>query len=120
MLGVIGLVAVIVGAYFAYKTANDNGRSGPLWAFITIAIGLGFQLVIPVLIGMVIGIVYVASGTPVDELQDKITGPTLVIGIIAIVSSFVGIGLVLRHVSKLPEDDPAENLPPPPTFTENE
>jgi hypothetical protein len=120
MLGVIALIAVIVAAYFAYKTANDNGRSGPLWALATIGIGFGLQIVVPILIGIILGVIYVMMGTPVDQLQEQISGPATIIGFISIFLSFVGIWLVLRHVAKLPEDPPVERVPPPPTFDQNQ
>ena len=120
MLGVIALIAVFVAAYFAYKTATDNGRSGPLWALATIGVGFGFQIVIPILIGIILGIVYVMTGTPVDQLQEKITGPATIVGFVMLFLSFVGIWLILKHVAKLPEDAPVERVPPPPTFGQNE
>ena len=119
MLGVIALVAVMIAAYFAYKTANDNGRSGPLWALATIGVGFGFQIAIPLFIGIILGVVYVSTGTPVDQLQERIGGVASIIGMVMLFLSFIGVWLILRHVAKLPEDVPIEKLPPPPTFGPN-
>lgn len=119
MLGIIALVAVFIAAYFAYKTAAGNGRSGPLWALATLAVGLGFQIVIPIMIGIVLALVYMAMGTPADELQQEMSGVAGIIGIVSLVFSFIGIWLVLRHVAKLPDDPPVEKLPSPPVFDQD-
>lgn len=116
MLGIIALIGVFIAAYFAYKTAVSTGRSGPIWALITLAVGLGFQIVLPVLIGIIMGIVFVATGTPVDQIPEKIQGPAAFIGLPMLILSVVGIWLILRHISRLPEDKPAGQPPPPPTF----
>lgn len=120
MIGIIALISVFVAAYFAYKTANDTGRSGPLWALATLGVGLGLQIVVPTLMGVVLAVIYMALGTPVDQLQDAITGPASVIGLVALVLSFVGIWLILKHVSKLPEETASESVPPPPRFDQGE
>jgi len=120
MLSILALVAMIVAAYQVYKTASGNGHSGVLWAGIALAVGIGFQLVIPILIGLVLGVIYISTGTPVEELQNKINGPAMVIGIITIALSFFGVWLVYRHVSKIPDDAAVDHVPPPPTFDGNE
>ena len=114
MLGILALIAVFISAYYAYKTANGTGRSGPLWALATLGVGLGCQIVLPVLVGLILGIVYVVTGTPVSDLQQKIAGITMIISFVALFLSFVGIWLVLRHISKIPEDRPGTPIPPPP------
>lgn len=113
MLSILGLVVVVVATYFSYKTARDNGRNGFIWGLITFCVGFGMQIVVPLLIGIVLGIVWVATGTPTNELQSKIQGPALVIGIVTLVLSLVGMGLVLRYVSSI-TDDSDSHLPPPP------
>ena len=120
MLGIIAFIAVFVAAYFAYKTASGNGRNGPLWALATLGVGFGFQIIIPILIGIVLGIIYISMGTPVDKLQAQISGPATIIGFVMLFLSFIGIWLILRHVAKLPEDAPVERVPPPPTFDQSE
>lgn len=116
MLGIIALIGVFAAAFFAYKTATGNGRSGPLWALATLGVGLGFQIVMPVVVGIILAVVYMSMGTPPERLQEEITGPATIIGIVGLLLSFVGIWLILRQVSKLPADEPMTNLPPPPVF----
>ena len=115
MLAIAGLIAVFVATYFTYKTAKSTGRN-PLWALATLGVGLGFQLIIPLFIGIILGIVYVAGGTPVDTLQNAIAGVSMIIGIVCLVLSFIGMGLIVRHVSTYPEDGDEIHIPPPPTF----
>ena len=120
MISVIGFIIIFIVAYFAYKTANDTGRSGLLWAFITVAAGIGIQFVLPIIIGIVLALIYMAGGTPVTKLQEEISGIAIFIGIGSIALSLVAMWLILKHVSKLPEDEPAAAPPPPPTFDQTD
>lgn len=106
--------------FFAFKTAKDNGRNGPLWALAALGIGFGFQIVIPVLVGVILALIYMAMGTSVDQLEEQITTPATILGFACLFLSFIGIWLVLRHVAKLPEDEPVNILPPPPTFGQSD
>jgi hypothetical protein len=114
MLAIAGFVIMIVMTVQTYKTARDNGRNAVLWSLLTLGVGLAFQFVIPLLIGVVLGIVWVMQGTtdPAD-LQAKIYGPGIIIGIVCLVLSLVGMWLVFKQASKVP-DVPYPSTPPPP------
>ena len=86
----------------------------------SLGVGLGFQIVVPLLFGLILGVVFLLTGTPADQLAERINGPASIIGIAMLFFSFIGIWLILRHVAKLPEDEPIERVPPPPTFDQNE
>ena len=116
MIGIIAFIAIFIAAYFAYKTANDNGRSGALWALATIGVGLACQLVFPIVTGLLLAVIYLARGVPQDKLAETINGPATIIGFVSWFLSFVGIWVVLRHISKLPKDEAGSEPPPPPTF----
>lgn len=117
MLTILGLVAVIAATVHVYKTAKDTNRNAVVWALVTLAVGLGFQLVIPLLIGIVIGVVMLASGKNETEIQAAILPAATIIGLVCLVLSFVGIWLIARQVSKIPEGGAPFPAPPaPPTF----
>lgn len=118
MLGIAGFVIMIAMTYQTYKTARNTGRNAGLWALTAFGVGFTFQFVIPFIIGMVLGIVLVMQGTtdPI-ELQSKILGPATVLGIICLVLSVVGMWLVFRHVSKVPDVLLSTEVPPPPEFS---
>lgn len=120
MIGLIALIGVIVAAVFAYRTARDNGRNGPLWALATLGVGFLFQIVIPMIVGLVLAVIFLSSGGATEQIQEKVETPAGIVGFISIFLSVVGIWLILRHVSKLPVQRPIENVPPPPTFYEND
>ena len=44
MLVVLAFIAVLIAAFFAYKTASDNGRNGPLWALATFGLAPRFEI----------------------------------------------------------------------------
>jgi hypothetical protein len=112
MLSIIGLVIVIVAAIYAYKTARDYGRQAVLWAIATLAVGIGIQYVVPFILGIILALVYVAQGiTDPMAIQERIMGPAMIIGIGCLVLSVVAMGMILKTLSKVP-DEPA--MPPPP------
>jgi len=115
MLGIAGFVIMIAMTYQTYKTARDNGRNAGLWALAVFGVGFTFQFIIPFIVGVVLGIILVAQGTsdPV-ELQSKLTGPALILGIVCLVISIAGMWLVFKHVSKVPDVPVGGEVPPPP------
>lgn len=118
MIGIIAFIAIFVFTYQVYRTASGTGRNAALWALLTAAVGFGFQIVIPVALGIILAVVYVATGTPPEEIESAILGPSAIIGIVCLIASVVGMVLIAKHVGKVP-DDPvgvAEPPPPPPTF----
>lgn len=117
MLGIIALIAIVVFTIQVYKTASGTGRNAPLWAVLTAAVGFGLQIALPILIGIIMAVVYVASGTPPEEIESAITGPATIIGFVCLVLSIVAMVLIAKHVGKVP-DDPSGSAkpPPPPTF----
>ena len=118
MLSILGFIAVIIAAYYIYKTAKDTNRSAVGWALITLAVGFGVQIVIPVLIGIVISIIMLTSGNSEAQIQEFIQPVGLYLGIGCLILSFVGIWMIIRYVSGLPEQAFSEPPPVPPNFEE--
>lgn len=115
MLSIIGLIILVVASIQAYKAAKDYGRNGVAWALITFGIGFGIQLVIPFIFGLVYGIVLAAGGmTSPQQMQEAIMIPAVIVSIVCIVLSVVAVFLVLRHLSKLPEEKSFMSPPQPP------
>lgn len=116
MLSILAVVAVIFATYQVYKTARDTERNAVGWALLTFAVGFGVQIILPMIIGIAIALVMTASGSSAMEIQEFIQGIALIIGIAGLLLSFLGIWLIMRHVSKIPESSFAAPPPPPPTF----
>ena len=120
MLSILGIVVIIVATYQVYKTAGDTGRNAALWAIITFLIGAGLQIALPIIAVMIIGVIYLVSGTPEARLQEALSGLSIVITLVCLVLSFVGVWLILRQVSKIPEEKTFVAPPAPPTdFNQN-
>jgi MFS superfamily sulfate permease-like transporter len=116
MLSIIGLVIVIVATYYTYKTAKDYGRNAVLWAIATFCVGFGVQFVVPIVIGFVLAIIWVIQGsTDPLEMQARLVGPAAVIGLICLVASLVGMWMILKKVSQVPDEPVGTTPPPPPT-----
>lgn len=120
VLTLIGLVFIVVFAYFVAKTSKDNGRNSVGWCLACLATGFGLQWFVPLFIGIAAGVVLVMTGTPVDKIQEVFLGWAVLITIFTMVLSVVGMFLILRHVSQLPDDDPETNVPPPPVFDQDQ
>ena len=114
MLTIIGIVAIVVITIQVYKTAAGTDRNAPLWAAINVIIGIGLQFVAPILIGIVIAVYYIATGTPVENIESEMFGAAVLISIAGIVLSIIGMGLVMKFVSRVKDDEPAARTPPPP------
>ena len=117
MVGILGFIAVFIFAFYAYKTAKDCGRNAWLWAFAVFGVGFGLQVALPFGIGMVLAVVLILTGTPINELQYKVETPATILGIVFLILSFAAMGWMLKKASTVPEiDDGLVDVPPPPTF----
>ena len=120
MLGLFGLIFVIVAPFLIYRTAKQNGRNAIFWALLSLAVGIGIQIVIPLIIGTVIAIVMFAQGSSESEIQKALETPAIIIGIVTLFLSVGGVLLIMRHVNKVPEQETFINPPAPPTdFNQN-
>ncbi len=117
MLGIAALIAVIIFIVQVYKTANGTGRNGALWALLTGVVGFGIQLLLPMAIGLVMGIYYIATGSSIEEMEAAVNGWSLLIGLPCIVLSIAGVWLIMNHVSKVPDEPATASAPPPPPPT---
>lgn len=118
MLFIGGIIAIVVFTIQVFKTAKGTERNAPLWALLTAGIGIAFQFVIPLFLGMVLAVYYLATGSPAETLQSDLQWPSVIIGLVCIILSIVGMVLVSKHVSKI-IDVPVGAVnapPPPPTF----
>lgn len=116
MLSILGIVVIIVATYQVYKTAKDTGRNAIVWSLVTFAVGFGFQIVIPIIVGIVLAVVWIASGASEKEVQEALSGPATVIGLVSLFLSFVVVWIILRQVSKIPEEKSFVSPPSPPNF----
>lgn len=118
MLFIGGIIAIVVFTIQVFKTAQGTERNAPLWAALTAGIGITFQFIIPIILGIVLAVYYLATGSSPETLQSDIQGWSIVIGVACIILSIVGMVLVSKHVSKV-IDVPVGAVnapPPPPTF----
>lgn len=119
IIQILALVVVIVAAYHVFKTARDNGRSGAGWASLTVGVGLGLQWVLPIILGIVLAVVYMASGTKTTELQTALQTPAMILNLVCLALSFVGMYIILKFVSRIPDEPIATVAPPPPPPFDN-
>jgi len=114
MLSILGLIVIIVASVHVYRTAKQYERNAVAWTLITLAVGLGIQLILPLFILIIVGIIMVTGGSSPEEIQAAISVPAIIISIVCIVLSVVGVFLILRHLSKIPEEESFTKPPSPP------
>lgn len=116
VLNILGLVVIIVATYLVYKTASGNGRNGVLWAFLVVALGVTLQFIVPTIatVIMVYTIISSSSSMPEYMMMDEINWYAWMFTIGGLALSLISIWAIMRYVSRLPEDDPVTNAPPPP------
>ena len=116
MLSILGFVAVIVFTIQVYKSAKSTERNAGLWAAICAVVGIGFQFVLPIMLGFVLGIYYILTGGQLDSVGTGLLG---IAGVVGLIVSVVAMVLIAKHVSKVNLEPPATNPPPPPpTFNQ--
>jgi chromate transport protein ChrA len=113
-LSIIGIVFVIVATYFVYKNANDYGRNAPLWAVITFFVGIGLQWVFPIIMVILLGIILLLTGSSQMQVESSLMFYAGFVGIGSLVLSAVAVLLILKFVSKMPEEKSFVKPPSPP------
>lgn len=117
MLSILGLIAVFIAAYFVYKSARDTGRNAVGWSLLTVATGIGLQIILPIIIIFIIAVVMTVMGKPLKDVDDLPFGTAMIVSIIGWAASIAGIWLIIQRVSLIRDDEPLA-APPPPTFNE--
>jgi len=115
MLSVLGIVVIVVATYQVYKAAKDTGRNAAVWALITFLAGFGLQIIVPILVVMIYAGILLNSGTPASQLEQAASTFSIIISLICLVLSFVAVWIILRLVSKIPEEKSFVAPPSPPT-----
>lgn len=116
MLSILGLIAVFIATYYIYKTAKDTNRNAVGWALLTFAVGIGLQIILPAIIIIVIAIAMTASGKRLTSIDQLPWSADIIISLIGLAASFVGIWLIMRRVSTIPDEESFAAPPSPPTF----
>lgn len=119
MLSLIGIIGIVIFAIQVYRSANDTQRNAGLWTILTIGVGIGFQFILPFIVGLVIAIVMIVGGTAPEDVSLESFGLAMFLGVVTLALSFVGMFLILKHVSSIRDDPPTvfgPEPPPPPTF----
>ncbi|MEP6904318.1 MAG: hypothetical protein ABJA66_21555 [Actinomycetota bacterium] len=114
LLLILGLAIIIVVTVFAYKTAKDYGRNAIGWALIAFAVGFGIQIILPIFIVIIIAVAMTVSGSRPEQIKEDI--PEITISLICLVLSVAAGMLILRYLSKIPEE---QSFIPPPKPPEN-
>lgn len=106
------MLLAILFAYYGYKKANESGRNGVLWGFIALAVFIGSQLIVGLLLGVgfVIGIAAFGWSETIFDDYD------ILFRIVGIIAGIVGGYLVLKYLDRIPQNETYNAPPPPPTF----
>lgn len=108
----LGLLLPIFITIYVYKQAKENGRNPILWSIINIAVIFGTQI----LIGLAIGIGIALGIGFLGWSEDTFEKWTLLINLGAVVASLGASYLVVRYVTRVPDEQFNQAPPPPPRF----
>lgn len=109
----LGLILIIVLLWQVYKAANESGRNGVLWAIIAFFGSVALQVTIGLACGLAIGIGIELWGWS-PELLTSMSWP---ISILTIIINALAIWLLIKYLSRVPDDGVySPPPPPPPTF----
>ena len=114
ILQLLAFAVLVVISYFVFKTARDYGRNPALWTMLTVGVGIFFQFILPILVGIALAIIWMAGGTTAESLQTELETPLILIGFVSLGLSFVAMFLILKYVSRIPDESPNVDTPPPP------
>lgn len=106
---------LVVSTIFVYRTAKDNGYNAILWTFISVAVFIGVQIFIGLTYAIVLAVLNWGHPIPAENYS----GISTIVNFISIAAGVAGVLLILRHVNTL-KDDETIDLPPPPTFKQED
>jgi uncharacterized membrane protein len=118
MLSILSLITVFIATYYTYKNASDTNRNAGRWALLTFAVGFGFQIIVPGIILFIIAFAMTPSGKPLTMSKQFPWSIDIIISLLGLLASFIGIWLIMRHVSTIPDEEVFNAPPVPPNFDE--
>jgi hypothetical protein len=116
MLSILGIVVIVVAAIHTYRSARDTGRRAGLWLLAALVVGIGLQFIVPVVMGIVLAIYCLATGSSQAQLMEDLSGWSMVIGIGCLVLSIVGMLYIAKRAAVVPDEPAVQAPPPPPSF----
>lgn len=105
----VSLAFIIIVAIFTFKTARENGYNALLWTAISVVSFFAAPFVVGFLFAVTLTIILGPEGMMATLERFVFLG-----AIITYVPGFVVSILILRRVSKLRDDSPLVEAPPPP------
>lgn len=106
------MILAILAIWFGYKKARDTGRNPFLWAAICGGTFIGVQLLVEFFIRVIMGVGVEAFGWSETVYEDF----SWVYTIVAMAASILSVYLLFRFLDHVPDEEPATEPPPPPTF----
>lgn len=117
-LSILGCICVVIASCYIYRAAKTNNRKAVKWILANLAVGLLFQLILPLLIVVTIVIITITFKGSNKDIVKIYAKYGLIVDILFLILNLVGIGLVIHRVRKSPESK-VSAVPPPPNFDEN-
>jgi hypothetical protein len=116
-LTILGIAFVVIVTFFVHKNAVDYGRNAIIWALITFFTGITLQWLIPIVFMVFLMFFWTLTGSSLSEAQDTLRDYSFLISIGGLILSVIMLFLILKIVSKMPEEKDFNKPPLPPTFS---
>lgn len=108
----LGIVVPLLVSWYVYKQAKENGYSGFWWAFINFVAFFVGQILFVMAVGLAIAIGTEFLGWDDDVLMKYAVPITL----LSLIAGAVCSWLMVRRVTRAPEEKFDPEPPPPPRF----
>lgn len=110
------MILAILAFWFGYKKARDTGRNPILWSIICGGTYVGVQIAA----GFGIGVLFEIGVRLWDWNEKLLSDYWLVVNLAAIALSFISVYLIFRFLDRVPDSQPSDLPPPPPTFDQRQ
>lgn len=112
----LGIIIPIIVSWYVYKTAKENGRNGILWAFLNFVAFFGAQLLFVVTVGVALGLGEVFLEWQEGAAEAAFDQWSLLISFLGLICGGICSWLIVRHVTRIPDEQFQQLPPPPPQF----
>ena len=112
----LGIIVPIIVSWYVYKTAKENGRNGILWAFINFVAFFGAQLIFGLAVGVALGLGIALQGWDESVFEQVFQQWNILISLVGFAVGAICSWLIVRHVTRVPDEKFYPQPPAPPTF----
>ena len=114
-MGYIGLIVLVIAPFYIYRSARENGHNPWLWTLLAIGAGVGLQIILPFLIGMLLVALMTGAGRLPSDMDESMRNYSFFIGMLSLALSLTAFLLISQYVSQVKKKSSDIDSAPPGT-----